>query len=56
MVLSTENMFKEAGVMKSRGALRWDLPTPQNVQPAVNRQPGFRREIVEQKPAFLIFR
>ena len=26
-----------------------------HVEPAVNRQPGFRRELVEQKPAFIIF-
>ena len=46
MVLSTRNMFKEVKVIKSRGGR--GLPTHQYVEPAVNRQPGFRRKLVEQ--------
>ena len=58
-VLSTRNMFKEVHVIKSRGALGTGFTYApvllfelylaiNNVEPAVNRQPGFRRELVEQ--------
>ena len=58
-------MFKEVHVMKSRGALGTGFTCApvllfelylaiNNVEPAVNRQPGFRRELVEQIPSFII--
>ena len=50
MVLSIRNMSKEAKVPKSRGALGTGVTY---VEPAVNRQPGFRRELVEQITLFV---
>ena len=58
LVLPTRNVCKEVHVIKSRGALGtgftyapvllFELYLAINVEPAVNREPGFRRELVQQ--------
>ena len=65
MVLSTTNMFKEVQFPQSRGALGTGFTYApvllfelylaiNNVEPAVNRQPGFRRELGEQITSFIM--
>ena len=41
-------------VIRARTRLTVHRSLPVNVEPAVNRQPGFRRKLVEQKPTMLI--
>ena len=48
VVLLARNLFEEVHVIKSRCPWGAVFPTHQYVEPAVNRQPGFRRELVEQ--------
>ena len=49
MVSINKNMSKQAHVINKLGRFGTGIPlAPVYVEPAVNRQPGFRRELVEQ--------